>query len=472
MKHIYIILSTCFLLSSCADILEEKPQSIAVETFYNTSGEVESGIAAIYTPLRSGDIFGAIYQSLQECSSDLILSGRASWAPCSQYEGLNSTAIGRAQNAWNKFYLAIRNANLLVVNVPNSSQLTNDEKNRYIAEAKFLRAFSYFHLVRNWGAIPLRTEGNMSEISIPRTSVDEIYNLIIADLQFSETYLPESQPVSGHPTTGSAKTALAEVYLTRGNYEKAASKSQEVISSGQFALVEVTVPDDFEKLYGSSVVTSSEDIFSFKYSQNGPWEFPIYAHGVGTQYLGIDGYFVFYSNSDYKVYKEWDDKDLRKQYMWYSYEGFDPGTMLLKKYNDPDNKTPKNDNPIYRYADCLLTYAEASCRANNAPTAEGLEALNKVHRRAYGYPSGEISPADYKLSNYNKDTFIELCIKERGYETVGEGKRWFDLKRTGKAEVYVKANRGIDIKTIHYLWPIPVSELNYNEAIKDQNPGY
>lgn len=69
-------------------------------------------------------------------------------------------------------------------------------------------------------------------------------------------------------------------------------------------------------------------------------------------------------------------------------------------------------------------YAEASCRVASGPTSAGLEALNMVHRRAYGYPSTQPSPVDFKLSDYNKDSFIELCIKERGYETVGESKRW------------------------------------------------
>ena len=95
-----------------------------------------------------------------------------------------------------------------------------------------------------------------------------------------------------------------------------------------------------------------------------------------------------------------------------------------------------------------------------------------VHRRAYGYPSTQASPVDFNLGSYNKDSFIDLCMQERGYETVGEGKRWLDLKRSGKAAEIIKTNMGKTISESHYLWPIPVSELNYNSAITDQNPGY
>lgn len=471
MKNIAICL-IIVLFGSCSDILNEKPQAIAVETFYNTPAEIEAGVAAIYSPLRGWDCFASVYTSLLEVSSDIFQSGRASWAPPGEYQGFNSTNVSRAQQVWVCFYLSIRNANLVIKNVPGANDATEDEKNQYIAEAKFLRAFTYFQLVRCWGAVPLRDESNMSEHNVARTSIDEIYNFIVSDLEFAGSYLPAEISVAGHPSKWAAKTLLADVYFHRNEYDKAAEISREVIESAAYSLVEISAADDFENLYGASVVTSSEEIFYLKYVEEDPFEFALYLHGVGRKYLNVDGYYVMYSNKDYIVYKNWDDKDLRKEYNWYEYEGFDPGTILCKKYNDTEGLRPRNDLPVYRYADCLLIYAEASCRVAGGPTAEGVEALNKVHRRAYGYPSTQPSPVDFKLVDYNKDSFIDLCMEERGYETVAEGKRWLDLKRSGLAEEIVKAHRGQDISEKHYLWPIPVSELNYNEAITDQNPGY
>lgn len=123
----------------------------------------------------------------------------------------------------------------------------------------------------------------------------------------------------------------------------------------------------------------------------------------------------------------------------------------------------------------LLIYAEAASNANNGPTTKAIECLNKVHRRAYGYDPEVISPVDFQMSNYNKDSFSDLVLKEKGYETQLECKRWLDLIRTGKATKIIKEAEGIDIKTSMFLWPIPITETNYNKAIdpvKDQNPGY
>jgi hypothetical protein len=123
----------------------------------------------------------------------------------------------------------------------------------------------------------------------------------------------------------------------------------------------------------------------------------------------------------------------------------------------------------------LLIYAEASSRAGNGPTAAGLEALNQVHRRAFGKAPAVASAVDFKLADYNAATFPELVLKERSYEFQLEGKRWLDLKRTGTAKAVILAEKGKVVADKHLLWPIPVSELNYNKALNpatDQNLGY
>jgi hypothetical protein len=113
--------------------------------------------------------------------------------------------------------------------------------------------------------------------------------------------------------------------------------------------------------------------------------------------------------------------------------------------------------------------------ASNGPTAEGIEALNKVHRRAYGKDPKVASDVDFKIDDYDKNTFQDLVLQERAYEFIFEGKRWYDLKRTGKAAEVFLATKGITIAEKAYLWPIPDSEMNFNKALdpaKDQNPGY
>jgi hypothetical protein len=230
------------------------------------------------------------------------------------------------------------------------------------------------------------------------------------------------------------------------------------------------------KIFGADVVSTPEEIFYFKYSQEQSWAYPLYTNGVGTPYLLQAGYMALYSTLEQSVYASWDDKDLRKSYNWYQWSfGLGDNTILNKKFSDPSNLQPRTDYPLYRYADVLLLFAEASCEAAGNPTAEGLEALNKIRRRAYGYNTQQPSVVDYKLTDYTKESFIELVRKERGYETQAEGKRWLDLKRTGKPSDYIKAATTKSIAEKHYLWPLPVSELNYNSALNptaDQNPGY
>ena len=134
-----------------------------------------------------------------------------------------------------------------------------------------------------------------------------------------------------------------------------------------------------------------------------------------------------------------------------------------------------NDDPLYGYSDVLLIYAEAASRAGNGPTAAAVEAVNQVRRRAYGKNPTAVSTVDYKLADYTATTFPDVVLQEKAYEFQLGGKRWLDLKRTGKAKTVLLAAKGKTVLDKHYLWPIPVSELNYNQGLdvtKDQNPGY
>lgn len=473
MKKIIVIILT-LILFSCEDALVEKPKSIAVKTFYNTPGEVESAIAAIYLPLRWEDGITTVYTSTQEAFSDFF-TGRGSFATLSDYQGLDGTNTTRAGRTWNILYLSIRNANLIINNVPNGINLSDNDKNEYIAEAKFLRALAYFHFVRNWGGVPLRTEENMDIIGVSRNTTAEVYQLITNDLNFAQNNLPDVATIAGKPSKWSAKTLMADVYFYQGMNAEASEKANEVIQSGKYSLVGVTTASDFDKIFGPTVVSSSEEIFYFKSSVDNSINLPIYYNGVGTPYLGTDGYYVIHCKPTNLLYMNWNGNDLRKQYDLYLWSTGLGDVYLIKKFSDPTNSSPRNDLPLYRYTDVLLLYAEASCLAANQPTADGVEKLNMVHRRAYGYDPMQPSPFDFKIADYNKQSFADLVIRERLYETIGEGKRWFDLKRTGKVKEYIKANTGKDVTDKHLLWPIPVSELNYNTALDmntDQNPGY
>lgn len=466
-------------ISSCKKALEENPKSLAVETFYNTPAEVQSAVNAIYQPLRNGNCLGGLYLAQLESYTDYCV-GNGSYAVLNDFQGLNSTNITRVQSMWNLFYLAIRNANLVIANTPSGKNLTSQEKTAFGAEAKFMRALTYFYLVRNWAGVPLRTEDNMEQIDLKRSTVDEVYALILNDLAEAENNLPDNASNFGRPSKLAAKTLLADVLLQLGRFAEARDKANEVINSNKHSLVPVATTDDFQKIFGPDVQGTPEEIFYLKFTRQvgQGYTWVMFVNDARTKLHGSGGYTAHYSDQTFPFIFNWDSSDLRNG-NWFRWE-FSRGitSMLCKKIIDPLAISPDgagNDYTIYRYADVLLIYAEAANKAASGPTAEAMEALNKVHRRAYGKDWETPSTVDFKLSDYNSNSFNDLVIKERGYEFQYEGKRWLELKRTGKAAEIILAAKNKTIAAKHYLWPIPVSELNYNKALdpaKDQNPGY
>lgn len=474
MKNILILIPSILLLIACEDLLKEEPKAIASETFYNTSNEVAAAANAMYSPFKTGDFEN--YWALVECNVDYG-KGRGSWASNSNFAGLDATNITRVSLIWGQIYLSIRNANLVIMNTPNGLQTTDIQKTQYIAEAKFIRAFNYFLLVRNWAGVPLRTEETFTQIEIPRSSVSAVYDLILSDLQFAEQNLPDNARLIGTPSKWTAKTLLADVHLNLKNWTQARDLANEVIQSGKYSLVKVSVPDDYYKIFDAHVATSSEEIFFIKHNAIEGSFFGMFAHHPNAPYINKRGYYGHYTLDNNSVIANWDANDLRRQAWFYPFNiGVAPNTMLYKKYIHLDaTGNPGTDIPVYRYPDILYIYAEAANFASNGPTAEAVEYLNQVRRRAYGFDPKVTSPVDFKVGDYNKDTFFDLIIKERGYETLYEGKRWHELVRTGKAKQIIKEVHGKDIADKHFLLPIPITETNYNKAIDpatDQNPGY
>jgi hypothetical protein len=465
-------------LSACDNMLVEAPKSLAVEVFYNTGEEVETAVNAVYRSLRVSAIPN--YVATLECQSDWMY-GRGSWTPLSDYQGLNDANITRVAGFWNSFYLAIRDANLVIANAPNGNAITQEEISKYVAEARFLRAYIYFQLVRNWGSIPLRTELNMSEKDLAKSTVEEVYSLIVSDLLNAETNLPDTPKDIGRPSLWAAKSLLADVYLERGNYEQAAARAKQVIDSGKFSLVGVkTVRDLQYNLFGPTILTTPEEIFYLKYSRleaQGNYILWISNH-PSTNLFSFGGAYAVHGDKTNPNFVNWEEGDLRKG-LWDNIDfGLGANTLVSSKYVDPEAISQNgagNDQPIYRYAEVLLLFAEAAARSEAQVSEEALEALNKVRRRAYGFDPETPAEIDYQMMGLTAESFIDLIIKERGYEFLYEGKRWHELKRTGKLGELIAYGKNKSVAEKHLLWPIPVSELNYNNLIDpsaDQNPGY
>lgn len=469
-------------LASCSKMLGEDPQSIAEENFYTTNVEIESGLNAVYETVRYLSTFGGFYTIQHEINTEYMY-GRGSFSPMNTYQGLDNTNVGRITDTWNNFYKGIRNANLIIKKVPLASKVTEEDKNKYLAEARYLRGLYYFHVVRNWSGVPLHTEHNLDSINVPKTPADKIYELIESDLLFAEQYLPDNPRLVGAPSKWAAKTVLAEVALTLNKNELARRAADEVIRSNKYSLVPVSIADDFEKLYGRDANNTSEEIFYFKFSSKVSgqgYQYLAYLHATSTTHFPPGGFATIYSDSLNPFLRDWDRADLRYRYNWYASNiNVKPTTVLCKKFSDRQAtvQSGNNDYPLYKYADVLLFYAEAAAVENGAPTADAVEKLNMVRRRAYGKPASTPDPAiDLKAGDFpTLDAFVRRVVLERGYESIGEGKHWFDLKRLGIVQETIQQVEGLTVAQKHLLWPIPPREFNGNTALNptlDQNPGY
>ncbi len=486
-KYIFIIMMAgmCYF-ESCQDWLDEKPKAIAAETFYNTAEEAAAAVMAPIAKLRTTTCLGRDFISMMETFADYQY-GRGSWEDNSRYAGLNATNVDRTDGMWRSFYGVIRDCNIPIARLPEATGLNEQQKAAFIGELKFFRAFSYYHLVRFWDDIPLRTEENMSEWDMGKNSSEEVYALIKQDLEYAITNAPDKARLLGTPDKNAAKCLLAQVQAGLGNYAETKRLTEEVINSGNYALVPVSTFREFEKIFGANVINTTEEIFYLKTSRtnNLGWEHPMMcAHPGATidgkKMHGAGGWYGLYTTSTNKIISEWDENDLRKEYNLLHFDiGLGDNTYLASKFYDPDATGGSGANisaPLIRYADILLLYAEAAVQSTGTPSADAMEKLNMVRRRGYGYPPAEASPVDLKLEEYNtKEKFMDLLIREQAYETFNEGKRWPFLVRLGIAKEVIKEVKNIDVADKHFLFPIPTSEFDYNkglDATRDQNPGY
>jgi len=484
MKKAIIFLLFSAVILSCKKVLEEVPQDFISKTnFYKTEGDAQAAIRGVYSTFGT-DYYGINYYLFVELHSDFA-NGRGSQAPISLFDRiLDQGNIGRAGINWSTLYEAINRANSVLENVPAIPKMNENVRNQILAEARFLRAMAYFNLVRGWGPVPIKTKEStdLSAIAGVREPESKVYELILADALAAENILPASVgSQTGRASKYAAKMLLAQVYLTLEKWSDAAAKANEVIVSGNYSLVLVKKQEDFYKIFAS--ITNQEDIMSLHHSETRNSSLPTFIHRPNTPPYNYSsaGFFAWLPNLKSFIGPSWDNKDLRKSFNLYtkylgptgdsiSLDAASP--ILFKKFITNAQGFSSYSVPIYRYTEAFLIYAEASCMADGVPSALALERLNMIKRRAYGYDPTTISPIDYS-SGMSKDVFRNVVLNERGYEFLLEGRRWWDLKRTGRIKTAMEA-AGRTFIDYRILWPIPANEINSNPSLGQsaQNPGY
>lgn len=477
-KSTYILICAFLTLLSCSqDFIHLMPTStVTVEYYYKTDKDFLDALTGAYAPIRNQYRNFYIFGDIRADDSWVEIAKNNDQSYADRFT-LNS-GTGLMNSTWQNYYQAIFRVNTLLEKIESIDVSSIPNRNRYIAEASFIRAFAYFDLVRIFGDVPAITKSIsvLEAYQTPRTLATTIYNdIIIPDLLIAESALLANYSGNdiGRPTAGAAKALLGRVYLTMMDFQKAESKLMEVTSMN-YKLV-----DDYNALFDYANKHHSEYIFNIEYAdgtaEGSPFTNAFMPNFTAmTDFFGISGYGDEWNSPTRGLYDLFTNDDLRKEISVGIYGGFfdETGTWkpiptntsqtYTKKYitRNPVRNGSQADWKVIRYADVLLMLAE-SMNENNK-TAQAIPYLNEVRKRA---------GVDEYPTTMNQSEARDAIEKERRLELCFEGLRWFDLVRTGKAFEVMKDQGMTEYMTV---FPIPLSQVQLinDLAILPQNPGY
>jgi starch-binding outer membrane protein, SusD/RagB family len=426
-------------LAACDSPLDTDPTaSIDAETALTNARGVELALNGAYAGLRSGNIYGNVHMVYPDLYADnLDFTGTFQTDREVALRNI-STSNGQVLSTWASSYNVISRANYLLEAIGNVQGLTSEQQSRFRGEALFIRALTYFDLVRLFGGVPLVLEpsrgvGPTSLVS--RSTAQEVYARVIQDLEEAAPLLPNSR-VQGRATRQAANALLARTYLETGQNAQARDRATAVINSGLYTLV-----PNFRSIWTTK--HSQESIFELHFTINTSnslafWYFP----------AALGGRLGFAPTAE--LFNSFEANDSRR--------AATIGLSGSQRYGFKYHRVANGDDNvvILRLAEMYLVRAEANARLN-ADAALVRADINAVRARAGVAPLGaEVS---------GQAALLTAILQERRWELAFEGHRFFDLRRHGVAvtRLSIPANR--------LLFPIPQSELDVNENLV-QNPGY
>lgn len=475
MKKILAILTLIASLTftSCEDFLNEEVRGQQnLDTYFQSAEEAESFITGCYQAITFGGWWNinTVWLLSEMCSDDGWMGNttqsQSDYISLAHYQGTGQSN-GAISNFWQYRYKGILRCNVAVERIGASPISDEDMKNRMVAEARFLRGYFYFELVRNFGGVPLVTSFLMPEEiqGITRASTEEVYKFIEDDLIAAAAVLPQRSEYAatdmGRATRGAALGLLGKVYLYQEKWQEAHDVLENVIGENEYRLL-----DNFGDVWSVDHNNSEESLFEVQYmydgtyslggsltiitgARNGPgdgwsWGQPtanleqafidagdterlrwtIIKSGC-TEIAGEDNFKAFVDNS----------KDMANYQTYIDKYGWDPdcyiidpaqhkSARIVRKYFVPMDKRPEVyntdriplDHRILRYADVLLMYAEACNELGDDATAR--THLNAVRSRV-NLPSVTTSGS----------TLRNAIRQERRLELAWEQNRLYDIRR-------------------------------------------
>jgi hypothetical protein len=471
------------LVTSCEKFLNvDPPYTQDAENFFQTKEDYERALVGAYDLLQTS--FMGLW--IGEIASDNSIAGGESVNDTQGLHQIDNMSHGgvnselRSIFRWN--YTGITRVNYIMENKDN---IDFPGKSVLLAEAKFLRAYYYFELVKFFGDVPLIIDkriGIEEAKGLPRSPASEVYAQIENDLIDAASILPWTAAVKGKATRGAALALLGKAYLYQKKYIEAANTLDEVRNSGIYGLIE-----NYADLFSVNNENNSETVFDVQYTglEGGSYGCLVCLEGnAAPGFHGIRQYNgpVYGDGNSYNLptqalYDAFAPIDPRRGHTILDIEAFiaaqaNPESITyaigagghtgfynnkyIKRQGEiglPDNDLTSPVNyRVIRYADVLLMAAEAHYHIGNNSIAQQL--VNQVRVRA-GVPVVSVNSLD-------------VIYKERRFELSGEGHRFFDLVRTGQAKDVIQGF----IVGKHELFPIPQVEIDLTGGNWSQNPGY
>jgi tetratricopeptide (TPR) repeat protein len=493
-----------FCFSCNEDILDKtNPNEFTPDTFYKNDTQIVGAVNAVYSSLQSLDLVCREYFFVHDLRSDDMGSGGGQLeTPRAQLlTGTHDPSNGLLAAVWRGWYRLIHQANQVIENVPKSTTpVTDAMKTRVLGEAKFLRALAYMDLVVLFGGVPLLdTYVKAAGEDKPRASVDEVYALIIADLEQAIASLPLKSGYDaaniGRASKQAAQGLLARAHMQQGDYNLAKPLLESIIASGEFntwktipyienfreemefnaeSLFEVAFSYDFGGSSWDGTGQGTQTEVTFRGQEYGPnaWRNVIPSVSLLDEYEKVSKGDAKddprYTDSFYQI----GDTYFNNTRTITDMQGNNP-KISWKKYQriykaaDEEQRSGINMRMI-RFTEVLLNLAECENALGN--DGDAIDLLNEVRSRA------SVNMPAYPTVNYPANSPTEVfraIVHERRVELAGEQIRNRDLLRwRGLGKLATEPLSYYSAK--HALVPIPQQEIDNNAVLSqaDQNPGF
>ena len=460
------------------ELLTALPDNQLAETVsFETPDRFLSLLNGIYSQCKQGNLLGSRYTIFTDIRGEEFINETTNGV--TGLQTWNHTVVESTNEVnyiWNAAYQTINSINIYLEGAQaNSRNLGNDALlSNYLAEARFIRALCYHSLVlvycrpytdgngNNLG-LPLRIKAERLAIDndLARSSVAEIYAQILDDLNFAETNLPATPASAAIRAHKNAAIALkSRVYLGMGKYTEALAEANKIVPAAAPFKAATGVANELQanvKAVFSTPYTTTESIFSFPFTTNNlpgtqnalGYYFNPAPRGNGEYSLNKTGAGIVADSVAFAV------ADDRRQFVFIHTNG----KPYLNKY--PAGPQSTDYAPILRYAEVLLTAAEAEARTAGV-NQRAVDLLNAVRTRSKG--------TAYAIADFaDADALVNVILKERRIEFIGEGLRNFDIMRLNQPFA-AKATIGeVPASSSIYIWPMPSGELQVNKLCQ-RNP--